>query len=82
MLNLHHGIEEDILRRYVFFLYKAVSCVRSVPEYKSVFYLYWKQSGKHNYRSVQTDLVLAYISSYFKNSDRVFWRLRKHVVEL
>lgn len=79
MSNLPHDIEGDVLRRYIgfFFTYKAVSCVRSVSEYKSAFSLYWKLARKYHCRSVQIDLVLAYISSYFRNSDKVFWRLRK-----
>lgn len=80
MSNLHHGIEGDILRRYlIFFLYMGISSVRKVPEYKATFSLYWELARKYNCRSVQKDLALAYISSYFRNSDEVFWRLRKQV---
>ena len=78
--NLPQGIEGDVLRRYTdFFFYKSVSCVRSVPEYKSAFSLYWELARKYCCRSVQTDLALAYISSYFKNSEKVFWRLRRQI---
>ena len=77
LTNLPHGIERDVLRRYIdFFFYPGVSCVRSVFEYKSAFSLYWELARKYRCRSVQTDLALAYISSYFKNSDKVFKRLR------
>jgi hypothetical protein len=75
--NLPHDIEGDVLRRYMtFFFYKAVSCVRNVPEYKSAFSLYWKLARKYHCRSVQIDLVLGYVSSYFKNSDKVFKKMR------
>jgi glycosyltransferase involved in cell wall biosynthesis len=75
--NFHHGIEEYILRRYIgFFLYKGISCVRKVPEYKAAFSLYWELARKYHCRSVQIDLALAYVSSYFKNGDMVFGKLR------
>ena len=78
LLNLHYGIEGDVLRHYTdFYLNKGVRYVRSVPECKSAFSLYWELARKYCCRSVQTDLALAYISSYFKNSDKVFKRLRR-----
>ena len=77
LTNLPQGIERDVLRRYTdFFFYPGVSCVRSV-ECKSAFSLYWELARKYHCRSVQIDLALAYISSYFKNSDKVFKRLRR-----
>ena len=78
--NLHYGIEKDILRKYIdtgFFFYKVLNSVRKVPEYKSAFSLYWKQARKYHCHSVQIDLALAYISSFFKNSDKVFKILRR-----
>lgn len=78
LLHLFHDEEENVLRCYVgWFLYLCVSCVRIVPEYHSAFSLYWKLARKYRCRSVQTDLALAYISSYFKNGDKVFERLRR-----
>lgn len=76
--NLPQGFEGDVLRRYTdFYLNKGVRYVRSVPECKSAFSLYWELARKYCCRSVQTDLALAYISSYFKNGDKVFERLRR-----
>lgn len=76
--NLPQGIEGDILRRYIGFSFnKQVNCVRKVSEYKSAFSLYWKLARKYHCRSVQIDLALAYVSSYFKNGGMVFRRLRK-----
>ena len=76
--NLPQGIEGDILRRYICFSFnKQVNCVRKVSEYKSAFSLYWKLARKYHCRSVQIDLALAYVSSYFKNGGMVFRRLRK-----
>ena len=80
LMNLPHGIEGNVLRRYIiFFIYRVLSCVRCVPEYKSAFSLYWNQSKKYHCRSVQIDLVIAYVSSYFKDSEKVFWRLRRQI---
>lgn len=78
--NLPYGIESDVLRRFIVYFFHGeyyVSCLRKVPEYKSAFSLFWKLARKYHCRSVQIDLALAYVSSYFKNSDRMFRRLRK-----
>ena len=75
--NLPQGIEGDVLKRYIdVFFYKGVNYVRKVSVYKSAFALYWKLARKYHCRSVQIDLALAYVSSYFKNGNMVFGKLR------
>ena len=44
---------------------------------KKAFSLFWKQARKYHCRSVLIDLAMAYIASYFKNSESVFGKLKK-----
>ena len=69
--------EKDVMGRFLNFFLRSINCIHKVPEYKSTFSLYWKTARKYHSRSIQVDLALAYVSSYFKNSDTKFDFLRK-----
>lgn len=59
------------------FIYRCAFFIRKESTSKRAFLLYWKQARKYHCRSVQMDLAMAYISSYFKNSNHVFRKLKK-----
>ena len=43
---------------------------------KKAFSLYWKQARKYHCRSILINLAMAYISSYFTNSEFIFKKLK------
>ena len=59
------------------FIFRCAFLIHKDSMSKEAFSLYWKQAKKYHCNSVQMDLAMAYIASYFKNSESVFGKLRR-----
>jgi len=76
--NLTPSFEGEEMGFYVnYFIRRCVFLIHKDPMSKKAFSLFWKQARKYHCRSVLIDLAMAYIASYFKNSESVFGKLKK-----
>lgn len=72
--------EKEEMGRYIENLYLTnccLGCLHRVPEYKSAFYMYWRQVWKYRCWGLTLDLALMYVSSFCRNAEGVYKKTRK-----
>lgn len=72
--------EKEEMRRYIknnFLTHRCLGYLHKVPEYKSAFNMYWRKAWKYRCWGLVFDLVLIFVSSFFRNGEGVYKKLKK-----
>lgn len=72
--------EKEEMGRYIknlFLTWRCLGYLHRVPEYKSAFYMYWRQAWKYRCWGLILDLALIYVSSFCRDAEGTYKKARK-----